>query len=155
MSLFAAGARYGTKSAKELLPHPTTVNRKAAQVAGDLRETLRPVIKAAMEEGHCSMTVNMWTDDYKKTAYIAATAHYVNDDWELISLKKTGDNIQEEFVWRCAKLGMDEGLLESIVFVTDHRSKRHQCTSNVQEDQLRRTHPEHYPPPHLRRCLLE
>ncbi|KAH7978216.1 hypothetical protein HPB49_004835 [Dermacentor silvarum] len=86
MNLLAAGARYGTMSAKKLLLHPTTVNRKAAQVAGDLRETLRPVIKAAMEKGHCSMTVDMWSDDYKKTAYITASAHYVNDDCELISL---------------------------------------------------------------------
>ncbi|KAH7979135.1 hypothetical protein HPB49_008356 [Dermacentor silvarum] len=104
-------------SAKELLPHPTTVNHKAAQMAGDLRKTLRPVIQAAMDEGHCSMTVDMWTDDYKKTAYITAAAHYVNDDWELISLilftsdfppeKKTADNIRVEFVRRCAKLGLD------------------------------------------------
>ncbi|KAH7953797.1 hypothetical protein HPB49_012393 [Dermacentor silvarum] len=49
--LVAAGARYGTISARESLAHPTTVSRKAAEVAGDLRETLRPVTKAAMDEG--------------------------------------------------------------------------------------------------------
>ncbi|KAH7948934.1 hypothetical protein HPB49_003609 [Dermacentor silvarum] len=84
--LVAADARYGTLFAKESLEHSPTVSRKAAEVAGDLRETLRPVIKAAMEEGHCSMNVDMWTDDCKKTACITATAHNVNDDWELKSL---------------------------------------------------------------------
>lgn len=48
----AAGARYRTISAKESVAHPMTVSRKAAEVPGDLRETLRPVTKAAMEEGH-------------------------------------------------------------------------------------------------------
>ncbi|KAL1460423.1 hypothetical protein MTO96_043298 [Rhipicephalus appendiculatus] len=81
--LVAAGARYGPLSAKELLSHPTTLCRKAAEVAGSLRERLRPEIKAAMEDGRCSMTVDMWTDDYKKTAYTTATVHYVDDDWEL------------------------------------------------------------------------
>ncbi|KAL1486595.1 hypothetical protein MTO96_046892 [Rhipicephalus appendiculatus] len=156
--LVAAGARYGTLSAKELLPHPTTVSRKAAEVASFLREKLRPEIKAAMEDGRCSVTVDMRTDDYKKTAYTTATVHYVDDDWELNNLvlftsdfppeKKTGDNIRRELVRRCAKYGLDESLLENVVFVSDQGAnvisalrpyKRVSCTAHVLNTVLRHT----------------
>ncbi|KAL1429775.1 hypothetical protein MTO96_015763 [Rhipicephalus appendiculatus] len=156
--LVAAGARYGTLSAKELLPHPTTVSRKAAEVASSLRERLRPEIKAAMEHGRGSTTVDMWTDDYKKTAYATATVHYVDDDWELNNLelftsdfppeKKTGDHIRRQLVRRCAKFELDESLLENVVFVSDQGAnvisalrpyKRVGCTAHVLNAVLRHT----------------
>lgn len=127
--LIAIGAKYGSISARTVIPHPTTVSRRVSEVVNELREAVMPEIHSAMKEGRCSMTLDMWTDDYKKVAYITATAHYVSVKWELRSLvlftsdfppeRKTGENIRKEVVRRSAKLRIDEGMLSNVVFVTD------------------------------------
>ncbi|KAH7939474.1 hypothetical protein HPB52_012780 [Rhipicephalus sanguineus] len=127
--LIAIGAKYGSISARTVIPHPTTVSRRVSEVANELREVVMPEIQSAMKEGRCSMTLDMWTNDHKKIAYITATAHYVSVKWELMSLvlftsdfppeRKTGENIRKEIVRRSAKLGIDEGMLSNVVFVTD------------------------------------
>ncbi|KAH7933304.1 hypothetical protein HPB49_011314 [Dermacentor silvarum] len=109
--LIVVGARRGIVPAKDVLPHPTTVSRKVAEVADTLRESLKPDIHKAMEE-RCACKVDMWTDDYKKVAYTSVTVHYINKKWELMRLdiftsdfppdKKTGENIRKEIVRRCA-----------------------------------------------------
>ncbi|KAH7980026.1 hypothetical protein HPB49_012607 [Dermacentor silvarum] len=83
--LIAVGARHGTVPTKDVFPHPTTASRKVAEVAGALRESLKPGVHQAMEEGRCACTVGVWTDDYK-VAYTSVTVHYINKKWELISL---------------------------------------------------------------------
>ncbi|KAH7960445.1 hypothetical protein HPB49_019937 [Dermacentor silvarum] len=74
--LIAIGAKQGSISARAVIPHPTTVPRRVSEVANELREAVMPEIQSAMKEGHCSMTLDIWTDDYKKVAYITGTAHY-------------------------------------------------------------------------------
>ncbi|KAH7953041.1 hypothetical protein HPB49_004004 [Dermacentor silvarum] len=74
--LIAIGAKYGSITARTVIPHPTTVSRRVSEVANELREAVMPEIQSAMKEGRCSMTLDMWTDDYKKVAYITATEHY-------------------------------------------------------------------------------
>lgn len=161
--LISIGARHGIIAAKYVLPHPTTLSRKVAEVAEELREAIKPAVRQAIEEGRCAFTVDMWTDDYKKVAYITATAHYVNDEWELVSLvlftcdfppeKKTGDNIRKELVRRCAKLGYEEAILENVVFVTDQGANiinalrpytRMSCTAHILNTVLRHTFDDEY-----------
>ncbi|KAH9366339.1 hypothetical protein HPB48_006209 [Haemaphysalis longicornis] len=161
--LIAIGAKYGSVSAKTVIPHPTTVSRRISEVANELREALMPEIQSAMKDGRCSMTLDMWTDDYKKVAYITATVHYVSAKWELRSLvlfnsdfppeRKTGENIRKEVVRRCAKLGIDEGMLSNVVFVTDQGANiinalrpyaRMNCSAHVLNTILRNTFDEGY-----------
>ncbi|KAH7953537.1 hypothetical protein HPB49_009655 [Dermacentor silvarum] len=156
--LIAVGARHGIVPAKYVLPHPTTVSRKVAEVAGALRESLKPDIHQAMEERRCACTVDMWTDDYGKVAYTSATVHYITKKLELISLdlftsdfppeKKTGENIRKEIVRRCEKIGYEETMLEKVVFVTDQGAKiitalrtfsRMNCSAHILNTILRHT----------------
>lgn len=156
--IIAIGAKYGSVSAKTVIPHPTTVSRRISEVANELREALMPEIQSAMKDGRCSMTLDMWTDGYKKEAYITATVHYVSAKWELSSLvlftsdfppeRKTGENIRKEVVRRCAKLGIDEGMLSNVVFVTDQGANiinalrpyaRMNCSAHVLNTILRNT----------------
>lgn len=166
--LIVVGARHGIVPAKDVLPHPTTVSRKVAEVAGALRESLKPDIHKAMEEKRCACTVDMWTDDYKKVAYTSVTVHYINNKWELISLvlftsdfppdKKTGENIRKEIMRRCSKLGYEETMLEKVVFVTDQGANiisalrtfsRMNCTAHILNTILRHTFDDVYLIQHL------
>ncbi|KAH8037575.1 hypothetical protein HPB51_014890 [Rhipicephalus microplus] len=126
--LIAISAKYGSISARTVIPHPTTVSRRVSEVANELQEVGMPDIQPAMKEGHCSRTLDKWTNDNKKIAYITATAHYVSVKWELRSLvlftsdfiseRKMGKNIRNKIARKSAKLGMDEGMLNNVAFVT-------------------------------------
>lgn len=54
-------------------------------------------------DGHCAMTTDIWTDDYRKISYMALTVHYINSDWKIcervlctshMEEKKTAENIR-------------------------------------------------------------
>ncbi|KAL1447265.1 hypothetical protein MTO96_028597 [Rhipicephalus appendiculatus] len=81
--LIAIGTKYGSVSGRTMIPHLTTMSCRVSEVANELREAVMPEIQSAMKKGRCSMNLDMWTDDYKKVAYITATAHYVSVKWEL------------------------------------------------------------------------
>ncbi|KAL1486098.1 hypothetical protein MTO96_031533 [Rhipicephalus appendiculatus] len=76
--LIAIGAKYGSISARTVIPLPTTASCGVSEVAKKQREAVMPEIQSAMKKGRCSMNLDMWTHDYKKVAYITATAHYVS-----------------------------------------------------------------------------
>ncbi|KAH9378670.1 hypothetical protein HPB48_008494 [Haemaphysalis longicornis] len=82
----AIGGKYWSVSAKNVIPHPTMVSCRISKVSNEFREALMPEIQSAMKDGRCSMALDVWTDDYKKVAYITATVHYVSAKWELTSL---------------------------------------------------------------------
>ena len=91
--------------ARLLLPHPTTVSRcvgdKAAKVRSNLAEDLQEVYRSS----RVSYTTDMWTESHNQRSFIALTAHWIDDDWQLHSRvmtteefssseKKTGANIK-------------------------------------------------------------
>ncbi|KAH8024807.1 hypothetical protein HPB51_001221 [Rhipicephalus microplus] len=129
--LTAIRAKYGSISARTVIPHLTTVSRRVSEVANELQEVVMPEIQSALKEGRCSMTLDMWSDDHKKIAYITAKAHYVSVKRELRGLVlftndsppppeiKTGENILKDFVRRSAKLRIDESMCSNLVFGTD------------------------------------
>ncbi|KAH9378762.1 hypothetical protein HPB48_017574 [Haemaphysalis longicornis] len=164
----AIGAKYGSVSAKTVIAPFTTVSRRISEVANELREVLMPEIQYAKKDGRCSMSLDLWTDDYRKVAYITATVAYVSAKWELRSLvlcssdfppeRKTGEKINKEVVRRCAKLGIDEGILSIVVFVTDQAANiinalrpyaRLNCSAQVLNTILRNTFDEWYLPREL------
>ena len=83
-ALIDLGAAHGNISAKEIIPHPTTISRGLADAASDLRNLLFPEIDRAMSNGFCAATTDMWTDDFKKISYTSVTIHYIDDDWNLL-----------------------------------------------------------------------
>lgn len=53
--------------------------------------------------------MDFWTDDFKRRPYLAITAHFINDSWELKSallgifpwdpaMRQTAENLQEVLV---------------------------------------------------------
>lgn len=67
------------------MPHPTTVSRNCLKMAESLRSELLAIILPYFNNGRCSETTDMWTDDFKKIGYTAITIHYINDEWQLKS----------------------------------------------------------------------
>lgn len=62
-------------------------------------------LESVIEEGHCAMTTDMWTDDFRKLSYLSLTIHYIDHDWVLhdrvlctrhFEERKTGENIHLE-----------------------------------------------------------
>lgn len=161
--LIQIGAKYGKVNAEDILPHPTTVSRKVAEVAGALRESIMPEILLALNEGRCAITTDMWTDDFKKIAYTTATAHYIDSNWSMHcrvvftcdfpSERKTGDNIRKELVRRFMKLGVCDAALKKATFVTDQGANivcalqaydRMDCSAHVLNTILRNTFAEDF-----------
>ncbi|KAA0722912.1 hypothetical protein E1301_Tti013661 [Triplophysa tibetana] len=94
-----------------------------------IRQELIPELKMQLEGGNGAVTLDMWTDDYRKTSYLCVTLHYINNKWELIervlctsewdsSLRKTADNIKPAIISALRKFGIDE-FYSKLVYVTD------------------------------------
>lgn len=161
--LIQIGARYGNVNAQDILPHPTTVSRKVAELAGALRDGIMPEIQLALSESRCAITTDMWTDDFRKTAYTTATAHYIDSKWSMHcrvvftcdfpNERKTGDNIRKELVRRFMKLGVCDATLKKATFVIDQGANivcalqtydRIDCSAHVLNTVLRNTFAEEF-----------
>ncbi|KAA0722794.1 Transposable element Hobo transposase [Triplophysa tibetana] len=127
--LIDVGAKAGRVDVKQLLPDPTTVSRGVNKYAEKIRQELIPELKMQLEGGNGAVTLDMWTDDYRKTSYLCVTLHYINNKWELIervlctsewdsSLRKTADNIKPAIISALRKFGIDE-FYSKLVYVTD------------------------------------
>jgi len=101
-------------------------------------EKLKLELKEELQQVFCeiggAVTVDFWTDDYKKCSYLAVTAHYITKDWTLKSalldiiewndtLRRTGDNVRPVILKCLQEFGVDEITVKSkVVFVTDQGS---------------------------------
>lgn len=113
--LIDVGAQAGRVDVKQLLPDPTTVSRGVNKYAEEIRQKRIPELKMQLEGSNGAVTLDMWTDDYRKTSYLCVTLHYINNKWELIervlctsewdsSLRKTADNIKPAIISALRKL---------------------------------------------------
>lgn len=60
-------------------------------------------IKENVDENRCSMTLDLWSDDYLKRNYLTITVHYIDRIWSKVhgrvlctshfTMEKTGENI--------------------------------------------------------------
>lgn len=64
--LIDVGARAGRVDVKQLLPDPTTVSRSVNKYAEEIRQKLIPELKMQLEGSNGAVTLDMWTDDYRK-----------------------------------------------------------------------------------------
>jgi len=84
-SLITLGVKYGQVSAKDVLPHPTTVSRKITDVAAKVKqETVMPEIQNCLNKWGGGITTDMWTESYKQVSYITVTVHYITGEWKLV-----------------------------------------------------------------------
>jgi len=80
-SFIALGVKYGQVSAKDVLPHPTTVARNISQVANTLRDNVvKPDLCNCLNKWGGGVTTDMWTETHTQTSYIMVTVHYTADD---------------------------------------------------------------------------
>lgn len=157
--LVSIGATFGNVGIKTILPHPTTISRNVAKVKEELHQQMFPIIEKAIENGECSATTDMWTEDYKKRAFITVTVHFFDDNFTLQKKvlftshfkykEKTGKNIRKEILRRFGELGYNKNLLINIRFVTDqgsnmvkalkHPYSRDDCRAHLLNTVLRNT----------------
>ncbi|OCU00242.1 hypothetical protein XELAEV_18006023mg [Xenopus laevis] len=82
------GACVGRVDVRTLLPDPTTVSRNTNKYADEVRQSLISELKKNLgKHGQGAITLDMWTDDYRKISYLCITPSS-NDSYTLTSLKK-------------------------------------------------------------------
>jgi len=101
----SVGVKYGKVSAKDVIPHPTTVSRRVTDVTAKVRqETVIPEIRNCFNKCGGGITTDMWTKSYRQLSYITVTVHYITEEWKLVErvvatrefdpdLRHTGGNI--------------------------------------------------------------
>ncbi len=162
MELFQHGLELQFKSkhllkAEEVLPHPTTVGRGVIAATKTQRELLKQTIASILNDGQrIAFTSDIWTDPYKQVSYLTITAHWINDEWSLMSKvlctnefdatkKKTGDNIKAAIVTLLQELGVSMKD-HDVTFTTDRGSNmisalksenRLDCTAHIINTVLR------------------
>lgn len=127
--LIDVGARAGSVDAQQLLPDPTTVSRRLKKCAEDTRQSITPELRSQMTDSNGAVTLDFWTDDFRKVGYLCVTVHYINRNWELkervlctaewdSTLRKTADNIRPALMNSLRKFGLEE-FFSKLVYVTD------------------------------------
>lgn len=128
-SLVSLGNRCGDIDVKDILPDPTTISRNINHVAQNLRDEVKEELRKTVYNWGGAVTLDMWTEDFKKNSYLCMTIHYVDDNWDLIervlhttvwdsNLKKTGENIKSVVIQNLEKYGLGEQF-QSLIYVTD------------------------------------
>ncbi|KAI4811469.1 hypothetical protein KUCAC02_014374 [Chaenocephalus aceratus] len=85
-----------------------------------------------MSEYNGAVTLDMWTDDYRKISYLCHTIHYINSKWELVervlstsewdsTLRKTSDNIKPAIIQALRRYSIED-FFTKLVYVTDRGS---------------------------------
>ncbi|CAF3359964.1 unnamed protein product [Rotaria sp. Silwood2] len=105
---------------QEILCSDRTVRNELVKQAELERKELQQLIFSCAQSGRLSISPDIWTDNYRKIAYLGATAHMVDENFVYYSFdlfctefkdKKTGENIVK----------VDE-YMDLITFVTDRGS---------------------------------
>lgn len=159
--IWSVGAIHGNEitDVTSILPHPTTISRNVAAIKEDMIKRVIPEVKNSMENGECSASTDMWTDNHRKNHFLTMTAHYFDRNFttkrkvlftSLFKAKlKTGVNIKKELTKKFKSIGLDAKLLRKITFVTDQGSnivkalkppfKRRNCRAHLLNTILRNT----------------
>lgn len=112
-----------------ILPHPTTISRDIHKAADGLRNTLTEKLRAQFSSVGGAITLDVWTDKFRKQSYLGVTAHYVDDKFQLHDRiltthfldseeSKTGELLRTELFRILQQFNIFD-FVEEIVFVTD------------------------------------
>ncbi|KAK2144602.1 hypothetical protein LSH36_744g01012 [Paralvinella palmiformis] len=72
-------------NATTLLPHPTTVCRHLADATSQQRTELGIELRSVLTQTCVGVTSDMWTDNYKKRAYLTITGNWITEQWIMSS----------------------------------------------------------------------
>ncbi|KAL1416321.1 hypothetical protein MTO96_028045 [Rhipicephalus appendiculatus] len=77
--------KYGVIKELQELPDRTTLSRSALE---DVYQAMHGQVKKTVAQGprFCAVTYDLWTDSYRRRAYITFTCHLVDENFELVSL---------------------------------------------------------------------
>ena len=83
--LISVGVKYGQVCDKDMLPHPSTVSWKIADVAANVKQKMvMPEILICWNKWGGGITTDMWTESYRQVSYIIVMVHYITDEWKLV-----------------------------------------------------------------------
>lgn len=130
--LIDVGARAGRVDAQQLLPDPTTASRRLKKCAEDTRQSIIPELQSQMTDCNGAVTLDFWTDDFRKVGYLCVTLHYINTEWQLkervlctaewdSTLRKTADNIRPALIQALREFGLEE-FFPKLMYITDKGS---------------------------------
>ena len=75
------GAKYGKFQIKDEMMKRNTVAREASSLACEVKQQLASQLKDPAEDGTVSLTVDMYTDDYRKKSYLDIHASWIDKDF--------------------------------------------------------------------------
>ncbi|KAL1422468.1 hypothetical protein MTO96_022106 [Rhipicephalus appendiculatus] len=126
--------KYGVIKELQELPDRTTLSRSALE---DVYRAMHGQVKKTVAQGprFCAVTYDLWTDSYRRRAYITFTCHLVDENFELVSLtlstrhmseRHTGAAIMSEFQRCVEEFAMEE---KEVYAVTDASSNMRRAAS--------------------------
>lgn len=129
------GSKHGAmtpEACHNILPHPTTISRQMQDKASQLLLRLSGMLDPQFKKVGGALTIDIWTDDFKKRSYMGVTAHFIDDNFKLhdriltthyipADIEKTGHNLRSEIHKVMRQFKFFEALNQSpqrIFFVT-------------------------------------
>ena len=120
------GASYGhSLNIKNIIPHRTTISNNIDNI---YNEKL-PIIKNFISKVQfAALTTDMWSDQYRKLAYISLTIHFMRDNKNIEQVlavkhfdynRQSGENIKEKITSICSKFHINLSS-NKYIFVTDN-----------------------------------
>ena len=97
--------------AREILFTDRTIRNELTKLAALERKELKELLFECVGSGSLSISPDIWTDNYRKIAYLGATAHMVDKGFNYHSIdlfctefkekKKSAENIVKVYYFRC------------------------------------------------------
>ena len=78
-------AMIGEFDVREMLPHHTAISRHTDKEALKLKRSLVDSMTEPISKYGCAVTTDIWTANYRKTSFILAIIHYINESYNLVS----------------------------------------------------------------------
>lgn len=140
LSIFTLiGLKFGflaPEHCSDLLPHPTTITRKIIKMADNVIPFLTDLMSPIYKNIGGGITIDIWTDNFKKRSYMSLTTHFTDENFNLHDrilatyflpgdLPKTGVNLKSEIFKILRQFKIFEALSKypkRVVFVTDRGS---------------------------------
>ena len=118
------------------MPHATTVINRVNTRANTFREKLVPRVKQAIADKRCQASTDMWTDDQRKSHFIAITVSFLEEakegevknaaeTYDLVvakfpsDQKTTGKNVRNAMFRAMADIGFTAEEFAALEWVTD------------------------------------
>ncbi len=70
----------GRVDARELVPGVKTISQRLEERANEARAEVLASVKEAIDDGRCSCSTDMWTEDFGETNFIDIYAYYSSKD---------------------------------------------------------------------------